>query len=109
MRLGPVERPIGQAQQAAGIGGLRQVGHARGGRHISDATAKRPDWFFNYYLCAACHSASGDLASARRNLQQAAAFGPYTLQALRLGHPFTDRKMLEQFVGHLRAAGWEDT
>jgi TolB-like protein/Tfp pilus assembly protein PilF len=78
-------------------------------RYALDATAKRPDWFFNYYLCAACHSASGDLASARRNLQQAAAFGPYTLQALRLGHPFTDRKMLEQFVGHLRAAGWEDT
>jgi hypothetical protein len=39
-------------------------------------------------------------------MDQAKTFGPYPLQAVRVGHPFADRKLFEQFVGHLNLAGW---
>lgn len=80
--------------------------YANAARYAVEATAKRPDWFFNYYCSAACYAAAGDLTAARRNVDQAKTFGPYPMQALRVGHPFADRKMLDQFVGHLTAAGW---
>ena len=76
-------------------------------RYAVDATARRPDWFFNYYCSAACLAAAGDLPAARRAVDQAKTFGPYPLRALRAGHPFADRKLLDQFVGHLSLAGWE--
>ena len=75
-------------------------------RYAVEATAKRPDWFFNYYCSAACYAAAGDLTATRRNVDQAKTFGPYPLQAVRVGHPFADRKLFEQFVRHLNLAGW---
>lgn len=80
---------------------------AAAARYAVQATARRPDWFFNYYCSAACLAAAGELTAARRAVDQAKTFGPYPLQALRMGHPFADRKLLEQFVGHLKMAGWE--
>ncbi len=75
-------------------------------RYAQQATAKRSDWFFNYYLLAACQSAAGRKDEALRALQQAQAFGPYPMPALRMGHPFMDERMLERFVACLREAGW---
>jgi tetratricopeptide (TPR) repeat protein len=69
--------------------------YANAVRYAIQATAKRPDWFFNYYLCAACHMAAGDTTAALRNMEQAKALPAYSMQAL-----------LDQFIGHLRQAGW---
>jgi TolB-like protein len=75
-------------------------------RYALEATAKRPNWFFNHILCAVCHAACDDLAAARRSLEQALAFGPYPLATLKVGHPFKERAMLEKFIAHLKLAGW---
>ncbi len=75
-------------------------------RYAQQATAKRSDWFFNYYLLAACQAAAGQQAEALKAVQQAQAFGPYPMQALRMGHPFMDEKVMDRFVGYLRQAGW---
>jgi TolB-like protein/Tfp pilus assembly protein PilF len=75
-------------------------------RYALEATAKRPNWFFNHILCAAIHAARDDLAAARRSLDQSQAHGAYSLATLKLGHPFKDRAMLEKFTGHLKLAGW---
>ncbi len=72
------------------------------------ATAKRANWFFNYYLLAACYAADGDTEGAARALEQAKPYGSYTMQALRFGHPFVNPKDLERFVGYLKQAGWVD-
>jgi TolB-like protein/Tfp pilus assembly protein PilF len=75
-------------------------------RYAIEATAKRPDWFFHHYLSAAANVALGNLAAAQRNIEQAKTFGPYPMAALRVGHPFADGRMMDQFVMHLRKAGW---
>lgn len=75
-------------------------------RYASQATAKRPDWFFNHYLLAACHAAAGQMPEAQRAIEDARAFGPYPVQAVRMGHPFVDERLFERFTGHLREAGW---
>ena len=75
-------------------------------RYAIQATAKRPDWFFNYYLCAACQAAGGDTVSAQRSIAQAQQFGPYPAAAMRAGHPFADRAVMDKFVSCLRVAGW---
>ncbi|TWO68242.1 tetratricopeptide repeat protein [Caenimonas sedimenti] len=75
-------------------------------RYARQAAAKRPDWFFNYYLLAACEAGAGRLDTARQSLQRAQAFGSYGMPALQAGHPFTDPALLERFAGHLREAGW---
>ena len=75
-------------------------------RYASQATAQRSDWFFNYYLLAACQEAAGQHEEALKAVQQAQTFGPYPLQALRMGHPFMDDKVLERFTAFLRQAGW---
>ncbi len=75
-------------------------------RYAQQATAKRSDWFFNYYLLAACQQAAGQQAEALKAVQQAQTFGPYPMQALRMGHPFMDEAHQERFVGYLREAGW---
>jgi tetratricopeptide (TPR) repeat protein len=80
--------------------------YASAARYAVQAIAKRPDWFFNYYLSAACHAAAGDLAAAQRNIEQAKTFGPYPMQAVRVGHPFASGKLMDGFVLHLRKAGW---
>ena len=75
-------------------------------RYATQAAAKRPDWFFNYYLLAACQQAAGKPGDALKNLQRGQAFGPYPLAALRMGHPFVDESHLDRFVAQLRSAGW---
>ena len=81
--------------------------YAQAARYAQEATAKRSDWFFNYYLLAACQAAAGNLAAAQKALQHGQAFGPYSLKALRMGHPFAQPDMMEKFVGYLQQAGWE--
>ena len=81
--------------------------YTQAARYAQEATAKRSDWFFNYYLLAACQAAAGNLAAAQKALQHGQAFGPYSLNALRMGHPFAQPDMAEKFVGFLQQAGWE--
>ncbi len=75
-------------------------------RYAQEATAKRSDWFFNYYLLAACQSATGNLEAAQKTLQLAGTFGSYSMNALRFGHPFANSQMMDRFVGYLQQAGW---
>ncbi len=75
-------------------------------KYAFQATAKRPDWFFNYYLLAACQAATGALEDARKSLQQGQNDRTYTLQVLRIGHPFVDEGVFNRFVDNLRQAGW---
>ncbi len=75
-------------------------------RFVQQAVAKRPDWFFNYFLLAACYAACGDLPAARQALEQGEALGRSTMVAVRIGHPFVDDEMLQRLLGFLRQAGW---
>lgn len=75
-------------------------------RYAQQATTKRSDWFFNYYLLAACQEAAGRHEDALKSVQHAQTFGPYPMHALRMGHPFMDERVQERFVGFLRQAGW---
>lgn len=75
-------------------------------RYALEAVAKRPDWFFNHYLLAACQAAAGDVIQARVSMERAQSFGPYPMPALRMGHPFVDEKHLQRYVENLRLAGW---
>lgn len=75
-------------------------------KYAYQATAKRPDWFFNYYLLAATQAAVGDLEEARKSLAQGQRDRSYNLQVLRIGHPFVDERMFNHFVENLRKAGW---
>jgi Flp pilus assembly protein TadD len=77
-------------------------------RHAADATAKRPDWFFNHYLLAACHAAANDPVRARTAISEAQRQMPtYPLSALMFGHPFVDPAHLFNFIAALRQAGWD--
>jgi len=80
--------------------------YAQASRYALEAVTKRPDWFFNHYLLAACLAGGGQLEQARRSVERAQAFGPYPMAALRMGHPFVDEQHLERFTGCLRQAGW---
>lgn len=71
------------------------------------AVAKRPDWFHNYFLLAACQAAVGDLAAGRESLKHGLSRGPYTMATLKSGHPFVNPAMLQRFVDLLRSVGWE--
>jgi len=76
-------------------------------QHAADAVAKRPDWFFNHYLLAACHAEAGDIVQARVALAEGQRQIPdYSLPTLKIGHPFVDQRHLDRFVGALRTAGW---
>ena len=70
------------------------------------ATAKRPDWFFHYYLLAATQAAAGDQEAARKSLAQGQRDRSYNLQGLRIGHPFVNEGLFNHFVDNLRKAGW---
>lgn len=72
------------------------------------ALSKRPDWFFNHYLLAACQVAAGLPEDAQQTLRQAQKFGPYSLQALKAGHPFVDENHLNRYTDCLRQAGWSE-
>lgn len=76
--------------------------------HAIEAVSKRPDWFFNYHLLAACHAAAGDLPRAREAMDEARRMMPvYNMLTMKIGHPFADPAHLERFVVALRLAGWE--
>jgi len=76
--------------------------------HAIEAVSKRPDWFFNYYLLAACHAGAGDLPRAHEAMAEARRSMPvYNMLTLKVGHPFADLAQLDRFVAALRLVGWE--
>ena len=77
-------------------------------QYASEAAAKRPDWFFNYYLLAASQVAAGLVPDAQKTIERAKLYGPYPLAAVRHGHPFVDEQVFAHFVACLRTAGWTD-
>lgn len=90
----------------------RAIAHFIDGHHeqairlARQAIAKRPDWFFNHHLLAACLSAGGQHDEARRALQQGEQRWHYSESAIRIGHPFSDEAVTRRFLGALRDAGW---
>ncbi len=80
--------------------------YAAAARYAMQAAARRPDWFFNYYLLAAAQAGAGQLDDALKSVQRGQAFGPYPLPALRMGHPFSNEAHMARFIGHLKSAGW---
>jgi len=75
--------------------------------HAADACAHRPDYFFLHYLLAACAAAAGHTEDARIALDEGLRQMPrYTLEALKLGHPFVRESDQDRYVEALRAAGW---
>ena len=76
-------------------------------RYATDATAKRPDWFFNHFLLAACQSAVGDLPAARISMANGLAHRGYTLEAFKFGHPFVHERHAKAFSQALGLAGWK--
>jgi TolB-like protein len=76
-------------------------------RYAREATAKRPDWYFNHLLLAACLSAAGDEAGGRESLAKALSGRGYNLQSFHFGHPFVHAAHREKFLLALSNAGWE--
>lgn len=76
-------------------------------RYAREATAKRPDWYFNHLLLAACLSAAGDVAGGRESLSKALQGRGYNLQSFMFGHPFVHTTHREKFLLALTHAGWE--
>jgi TolB-like protein/DNA-binding winged helix-turn-helix (wHTH) protein/tetratricopeptide (TPR) repeat protein len=84
----------------------------------ADACARGPERFPLHFLLAACYSAGGRMAEARRALadgerlareragQGRSNVSHYPLEALRTGHPFTRPADLDRLVEALRKAGW---
>jgi len=77
-------------------------------RHAADACARSPHQFFLHYLLAACHGAAGNLGQAQIALGEGRRLQPsYTLDMLKLGHPFANPEHFDRLAGALRAAGWD--
>jgi len=82
--------------------------HEEAVRYAMEAVAKRPDWFFNYYLLAACQAAAGQLERAHEAMDEGRRTMPvYNMLTLKIGHPFANPAHLEKFVNALRLVGWE--
>lgn len=84
-------------------------------RDAADARTRKPDRFSLYYLLAACYSAAGQKAPARRALadgdrlareQHVGKDEAYSLDALKMGHPFVRPEDLDRLVNALKTAGW---
>lgn len=84
-------------------------------RDAADACARGPQRFPLHFLLAACYSAAGRMADARRALEdgerlaggrRGGATG-YPLAALIVGHPFTRQADLDRCVKALQTAGWQ--
>ena len=80
--------------------------HADALRYATSATAKRPDWFFNHFLLAACQALAGDLAAAQTSMANGLEHRDYTLQAFKFGHPFVHEHHARAFSQALKLAGW---
>ena len=85
-------------------------------RDAADARARKPERFSLHYLLAACYSAAGQMAQARRALadgdrlareQHGADRDAYSLEALKTGHPFVRAEDLDQLVRALQTSGWQ--
>lgn len=75
----------------------------------SEAAAKRPDWFFNYALIAASEALNGNLESAVAAYRECNRLMPeYSLQALKMGHPFSRSADFDLFIDGLTLAGWRE-
>ena len=69
--------------------------------------SKRPDWFFNHHLLAACQAAAGNLRRAGEAMTEARRQMPsYSMTTLKVGHPFADAMHLDRYVQALKQAGW---
>ena len=76
-------------------------------RYAREATAKRPDWYFNHLLLAACLSATGEREAAQGSLAKALSGRGYNLQSFVFGHPFVKTEHREKFLSALTSVGWE--
>lgn len=85
-------------------------------RDAADARARKPERFSLHYLLAACYSAAGQMAQARRALadgdllsreQHGGEREAYSLDALKTGHPFVRSEDLDRLVMALQNAGWQ--
>jgi TolB-like protein/Flp pilus assembly protein TadD len=90
--------------------------YAAAARDAADARARKPERFSLHYLLAACYSAAGQMAQARRALadgdllareQHGGDGEAYSLDALKTGHPFARQEDLERCVKALQKAGWQ--
>ena len=79
--------------------------HEQAVRFAHEAVAKRPDWFFNHDLLAACLAAAGDLPRAAEAMAEARRQMPeYSLATIKVGHPFVDPAQLDRFLAASGAA-----
>jgi TolB-like protein/Tfp pilus assembly protein PilF len=75
-------------------------------RYAREATAKRPDWYFNHFLLAACLTAAGDTTAGSASLSTALSGRGYTMQSFKFGHPFVQAGDRDRFLAALTKAGW---
>jgi tetratricopeptide (TPR) repeat protein len=89
--------------------------YAGAAQDAADARARKPERFSLHYLLAACYSAAGQMAQAKRALadgdrlareQHGGNGEAYSLEALKTGHPFVNDEDLERCVDALKKAGW---
>lgn len=85
----------------------------------ADACARGPERFPLHYLLAAAYAGADQMVQARRALEHADKLAtsrsgrsgrntpPYSLEALKTGHPFTRAADLNRLVKHLQKAGWQ--
>jgi TolB-like protein/Tfp pilus assembly protein PilF len=88
-------------------------------RDAADACARGPERFPLHYLLAAAYAGADQTDQARRALEHAERLArsragrggrntpPYSLEALKTGHPFARPADLDRLVKHLQKAGWQ--
>lgn len=77
-------------------------------RFAAEAASKRPDWFFNYALLAACYAQAGKLDLAKQAMVDSShLLSVYPPAALKAGHPFAREEDFDRFISGLRLAGWD--
>jgi TolB-like protein/Flp pilus assembly protein TadD len=90
-------------------------------RDAADACARGPERFPLQFLLAACYAAAGQMDHARRALDdgerlararagagpQRANSTPYSLDALKTGHPFSNSENFDRLVKALQKSGWQ--
>lgn len=91
----------------------------RAAQDAADACARGAERFPLHYLLAAAYAGAGDLDQARRAVEHADRLArsrsgreqrntpPYSLEALKTGHPFARSADLDRLVKHLQKAGWQ--